>query len=33
VILLCGGSKKTQAKDIAAAQKHWKEYRNAKGAD
>ena len=29
VILLCGGSKKTQARDIAAAKKYWKEYLNA----
>jgi putative addiction module killer protein len=29
VILLCGGSKKTQAKDIANAKKYWKEYLDA----
>ena len=29
VILLCGGSKKTQAKDIANAKKYWKEYVDA----
>ena len=27
VILLCGGSKKSQNKDIALAQKYWAEYR------
>lgn len=26
VILLCGGSKKTQPKDIKLAQQHWAEY-------
>lgn len=30
VVLLCGGSKGTQTRDIAAAQKYWKEYSNAK---
>jgi putative addiction module killer protein len=30
VILLCGGDKRTQAKDILAAQTHWKEYLDAK---
>ena len=30
VILLCGGSKGTQARDILRAQKHWKEYLDAK---
>ena len=29
VILLCGGSKKTQAKDIGNAKKYWKEYLDA----
>ena len=26
VVLLCGGDKKSQAKDIARAQEYWKEY-------
>jgi putative addiction module killer protein len=30
VILLCGGDKRTQARDILTAQKHWKEYLDAK---
>ena len=30
VVLLCGGDKKTQAKDIARAQEYWKEYLDAK---
>lgn len=30
VILLCGGNKRTQAKDILTAQKYWKEYLDAK---
>ena len=30
VILLCGGSKGTQARDILRAQKYWKEYLDAK---
>ena len=30
VILLCGGSKGTQARDILRAQRHWKEYLDAK---
>lgn len=30
VVLLCGGDKKTQARDILTAQKYWKEYRDAK---
>jgi putative addiction module killer protein len=30
VVLLCGGDKRTQARDIQTAQKHWKEYLNAK---
>src|SRR2546426_8289439 len=29
VILLCGGEKKTQSKDISTARKYWKEYLNA----
>lgn len=29
VVLLCGGNKRTQAKDIVRAQKHWKEYLDA----
>ena len=29
VVLLCGGDKKTQAKDIAVARKYWREYLNA----
>jgi putative addiction module killer protein len=30
VILLCGGDKRAQARDILTAQKYWKEYLNAK---
>jgi putative addiction module killer protein len=30
VVLLCGGSKKSQAKDIVTAQRHWKEHLDAK---
>jgi putative addiction module killer protein len=30
VVLLCGGDKRTQANDILAAQKRWKEYLDAK---
>ena len=30
VILLCGGSKGTQARDVLRAQKYWKEYLDAK---
>jgi putative addiction module killer protein len=30
VILLCGGDKSSQAKDIRTAQKYWKEYLDAK---
>jgi putative addiction module killer protein len=30
VILLCGGSKGSQARDILRAQKYWKEYLDAK---
>lgn len=33
VILLCGGSKRTQARDILTAQRYWKEYLNAKTGD
>jgi putative addiction module killer protein len=30
VVLLCGGSKKSQARDIVTAQREWKEYLDAK---
>ena len=30
VVLLCGGSKKSQARDILTAQRNWKEYSDAK---
>ena len=30
VVLLCGGDKKTQGKDIVMAQERWKEYLDAK---
>ena len=30
VILLCGGDKRSQARDILTAQNHWKEYLDAK---
>ena len=30
VVLLCGGSKRTQTRDVANAQRYWKEYSNAK---
>lgn len=30
VLLLCGGHKGTQARDILTAQRYWKEYLNAK---
>ena len=30
VVLLCGGSKKSQARDIVTAQRQWKEYLDAK---
>ena len=33
VVLLCGGSKRTQAKDILKAQRYWKEYLDAKIGD
>jgi putative addiction module killer protein len=29
VVLLCGGAKQTQARDLQTAQKYWKEYLNA----
>lgn len=32
VILLCGGPKKSQKKDIEIAQKHWKDYKARKKA-
>jgi putative addiction module killer protein len=30
VLLLCGGSKRTQERDILTAQKYWREYLDAK---
>lgn len=30
VVLLCGGDKSTQSKDIRLAQKYWKEYQDAR---
>ena len=30
VILLCGGAKKSQQRDIATAKRYWKEYCDAK---
>jgi putative addiction module killer protein len=30
VVLLCGGDKRTRARDILTAQKYWKEYLGAK---
>jgi putative addiction module killer protein len=30
VVVLCGGSKKSQARDIVTAQRQWKEYLDAK---
>jgi putative addiction module killer protein len=30
VVLLCGGDKRSQARDILTAQKYWKEYLDAK---
>ncbi|MGA2184916.1 MAG: type II toxin-antitoxin system RelE/ParE family toxin [Bryobacteraceae bacterium] len=30
VVLLCGGDKRTQTRDIRIAQKYWEEYLNAK---
>jgi putative addiction module killer protein len=32
VVLLCGGDKSTQARDILTAQKYWKDYLDAKPA-
>jgi putative addiction module killer protein len=32
VILLCGGSKRSQTRDIVTAQAYWKEYLDAKNA-
>ena len=32
VILLCGGSKRTQARDIITAQGYWKGYLDAKSS-
>ena len=32
VVLLCGGDKSTQARDVLIAQKYWKEYLNAESA-
>lgn len=31
VVLLCGGDKNTQKKDIARAKQLWKEYKTRKG--
>lgn len=31
-ILLCGGDKRTQARDIRMSQKYWKEYLDAKSS-
>jgi len=33
VVLLCGGDKRTQARDIQAAQQYWKEYLNAEATE
>lgn len=33
VILLCGGDKRTQARDIATAKQYWKEYVDAKNKE
>jgi putative addiction module killer protein len=33
VILLCGGNKRTQSRDILTAQKYWKEFLDAKAKD
>ena len=30
VVLLCGGSKRSQVRDIVTAQRHWMEYLDAK---
>ncbi|TRU22186.1 MAG: type II toxin-antitoxin system RelE/ParE family toxin [Microcystis aeruginosa Ma_MB_S_20031200_S102] len=32
ILLLCGGDKKTQAKDIEIAQKYWQDYRSRENA-
>lgn len=32
VILLCGGDKRSQARDILIAQQYWREYLDAKNA-
>ena len=32
VVLLCGGSKATQRKDIADAKRYWRDYRSRKHA-
>lgn len=32
-VLLCGGSKRTQARDVLRAQRYWKEYLDAKIGD
>ncbi|MCU7243386.1 MAG: type II toxin-antitoxin system RelE/ParE family toxin [Microcystis sp.] len=32
ILLLCGGDKKTQAKDIEIAQKYWQDYRRRENA-
>nr|WP_287669963.1 MULTISPECIES: hypothetical protein [unclassified Microcystis] len=33
ILLLCGGDKKTQAKDIEIAQKYWQDYRSRENAN
>jgi putative addiction module killer protein len=32
ILLLCGGDKRTQAKDIEIAQKYWQDYRRRENA-
>lgn len=32
ILLLCGGDKKTQAKDIEIAKKYWRDYRRRENA-
>nr|WP_287728360.1 hypothetical protein [Microcystis sp. M061S2] len=32
ILLLCGGDKKTQAKEIEIAQKYWQDYRSRENA-
>jgi hypothetical protein len=32
ILLLCGGNKRTQAKDIEIAQKYWQDYRRRENA-